>query len=158
MTREEQIAKAAFDFGSNYPKGVKHDSIIIDECFRAGAKWADEHPHNTTEEKSKSDDIIEIVCNECGNLFKCRFPSEQLVWEELDANERELGTERYYEAKFICNCTECNKQLVFTCQVWEYPEGKIDYQDIVCDNAQVVSDTYDLELRPFEIESEDEER
>ena len=85
--REDQIARAAFDFGLDYPKGVKHDSIVIEECFRAGAKWADEHPFEVTDDILQ-DNIIEIEC-ECGNTFKRKLPKE-LVWKETDANERSL--------------------------------------------------------------------
>lgn len=145
--REDQIARAAFDFGLDYPKGVKHDSIVIDECFRAGAKWADEHPFEVTDDILQ-DNILEIEC-ECGNTFKYKLPKE-LEWEETDANERELGTERCYEAKFTCNCLECVRGLIFTCQAWEYPEGKLDMLNIICDHAIVLNEISDLDLKyPF---------
>jgi hypothetical protein len=111
------------------------------------AKWADEHPFEVTDDILQ-DNIIEIEC-ECGNTFKRKLPKE-LVWEETDSNERELGTERCYEAKFTCNCPECIRELAFTCQAWEYPEGKLDMLNIICDHAIVLNEISDLDLNyPF---------
>lgn len=59
MTREEEIALAFYDYRDALKLSTfgDFDYIDIQEAFEEGAKWADNHPVNSTMQ-AKSQDLI----------------------------------------------------------------------------------------------------
>ncbi len=80
---------------------------------------------------------IQIECD-CGDMITIDLAEENLEWEVVEADEREMGTERLHEAFMKCNCRKCNESLMITLHVWEYPEGFVNMQDIEVDGGKVV--------------------
>lgn len=52
MTREEQIEKAVEEFSECFAKGWMFNDVIED-AYRKGAQWADQHPVNPWHDASK---------------------------------------------------------------------------------------------------------
>ena len=136
MTREEQIKKAAFDYGLDYPGGVKNDEIIVNECFIAGAQWADEHSYNR-----RSDVYVNFICD-CGNVSLVRLP-RYVDWKVVSSGKRCLETERWHKAEVKFSCLGCKKPVTMTLCVCEYPEGWISHQDVTADSGHVF-EGYDI--------------
>ena len=80
---------------------------------------------------------IQIECD-CGEIITIDLASEKLDWEVVEADEREMGTERLHEAILYYDCPECNDSLMITLHVWEYPEGFDNMQDIDVKGGQMV--------------------
>ena len=78
-----------------------------------------------------SDDSILIRCNNCGELFE--FGVDQLCFEwegGVEDPDRGMGEEYKYESQEICKCPYCDNPIDITLQVWEYPVGAFNMQNI----------------------------
>lgn len=78
-----------------------------------------------------SDDSILIRCNNCGELFE--FGVDQLCFEwegGVEDPDRGMGEEYKYESQEFCKCPYCDNPIDITLQVWEYPVGAFNMQNI----------------------------
>ena len=80
---------------------------------------------------------MQIECN-CGEIATIDLSKEKLKWEVVEADEREMGTERLYEANLTYNCPKDNNPISITLHVWEYPEGFANMQNIEVEDGQVI--------------------
>lgn len=80
---------------------------------------------------------IQIECD-CGTVLTIDLSEETLEWEIVEADEREMGTERLHEAIIYYDCPNCDNTLMVTLHVWEYPEGFANMQDIEVEGGQLV--------------------
>ena len=137
--REKEIDDATFEFLLSYPLGIKHQETVVREVFKAGAKWADEHPSISN---SNEDIYVHCICN-CGNISLIKFPKE-IDWTQIESNKKGSSIERIFESTYEFNCCRCNQPIILTLRIVEYPEGRIAKQDIKVENGQIFGD-YDLE-------------
>ncbi len=90
----------------------------------------------------------EIKCKNCEKLHS--LEGSDLEFECVESHERRMGPENNYEAKVEFPC-ECETEIEYTFNVWEYPTG-------VENNRQFVSDTVDVSKWPeIEISSDEPE-
>ena len=77
---------------------------------------------------------------------------ENLDWDVVEIDEREMGVERLYEAALVKDVEGLDEPLEITFRVWEYPEGMVNMQEIElskgdlieeCDLGQFVISYYD---------------
>lgn len=67
-------------------------------------------------------------CNSSCNHVE-KFPLEEIA--ELEATvEREMGTESTYDVEFEYDCPMCKTELSVEGQVFEYPVGAINSEEI----------------------------
>lgn len=91
-----------------------------------------------------SDDSILIRCNNCGELFELGVDQLCFEWEGgVEDPDRGMGAEYKYESQEYCNCPYCDKQIDITLQVWEYPVGAFNMQNIEIEGGDI-EETIDL--------------
>lgn len=80
---------------------------------------------------SHSADSILISCNNCGELFEIGVDQLCLDWQvNVEDCDRGMGEEYKYESNEYCMCPYCNNHIDITLQVWEYPLGTFNMQNI----------------------------
>lgn len=100
---------------------------------------------NTTITSTLSANTVEsdVICIEvqCIKGHTCRFDihKDDLVWELVEADEREMGTESHYEAINYKECAVCGSEIIITFHVWEYPDGVYNYSEIEIENGKLIS-------------------
>ena len=68
---------------------------------------------------------------------------EDLDWDVVETDEREMGVERLYEAFLEKEVEGQDKPFEITLRVWEYPEGFVNEQEIELSEG-VVAEKCDL--------------
>ena len=86
--------------------------------------------------KYKGDAIL-IRCSNCGELFPFHTDDMDFEWDGGVVNDRGMGYEMQYDSNEVCECPNCHEQIDVTLQVWEYPEGAFNYQNIEVDGGDV---------------------
>lgn len=83
-------------------------------------------------------DAILVRCGTCGELFDIDAGNLCFDWEGgvVDDN-RGMGPESEYESQESCICSNCGKQIDLTLQVWEYPMGCFNTQNIEIDGGEI---------------------
>lgn len=91
-----------------------------------------------------SDDSILIRCNNCDELFELGVDQLCFDWEGgVEDYDRGMGEEYRHESVESCNCPNCNHQIDLTLQVWEYPVGAFNMQNIEIEGGDI-EETIDL--------------
>jgi len=80
---------------------------------------------------------IEIKCN-CGAVDEIDLSQENLVWNIVETDEREMGTEFTHEAEVCHQCSICHEQITIFLRVWEYPDGAYNDEDIEVIGGELV--------------------
>ena len=81
----------------------------------------------------KKTEII-IKCD-CGKEETIDLADQDLEWEIVETDEREMGVERLHEAIFVHECASCQSSITITLHVWEYPEGFCNMDEIEVDGG-----------------------
>lgn len=84
-----------------------------------------------------SDDSLLIRCGACGELFELDADELLFEWEGGVVDDRGMGYETEYESEEYCSCPNCEKQIDLTLQVWEYPMGVFNTQNIEIDGGDI---------------------
>lgn len=84
---------------------------------------------NTITIKDKNDHTIIIDLTE-----------EAPVFEVVETQERPMGTEKHHEANVTATCNICDEDINVTLEVWEYPEGAFNHQEITVDEGEVIDE------------------
>ena len=91
-----------------------------------------------------SDNSILIRCNNCGELFEFGVDQLYFEWEGgVEDPDRGMGAEYKYESQECCTCPHCDKHIDITLQVWEYPVGAFNMQNIEIEGGDI-EETIDL--------------
>ena len=85
----------------------------------------------------KSD--IKIIFDD-GKEITIDLSEEDLSWEVVETDEREMGVERLHEAEMEKEIEGSQEPLVITFRVWEYPEGFLNMQEIEVSEGEVVEE------------------
>ena len=82
---------------------------------------------------------ITIKCNN-GHVVDIDLDDENPVFEVVETIERNMGVEKCHEATITVYCDECDEEINLTLNVWEYPEGAFNHQEITLDEGEVIGD------------------
>lgn len=84
---------------------------------------------------------IKIQCS-CGEEITIDLSQEEVNWEIVEADEREMGTESLHEAELEVECGHCHQILTLTLHVWEYPEGFSNMEEILVDGGELLEERF----------------
>ena len=82
-------------------------------------------------------DTIFIRCDVCGELFALDAGELIFEWNGGVVDDRGMGYESEYESEESCECPHCKNQIDLTLQVWEYPMGAFNNQNIEIDGGEI---------------------
>jgi hypothetical protein len=101
--------------------------------------------------KTKSN-YLKFKCDSCGRIHKHSETEFDLDFDCIGGSERNMGTENQYEAQehFKCNC---GNDIEVRFELWEYPIGVHNYDNIEIDNAELL-DSFHFTIDFFEDEHE----
>lgn len=91
-------------------------------------------------------DTLLVRCDTCGRLFGVDPEDFNFDWEYSYADDYGLGYEIEYESIENCECPNCGRQIALTLQIWEYPMGFINNQNIEIDGGEI---EFTIDLSPF---------
>lgn len=80
--------------------------------------------------------FIEIKTSQ-GTIRTIPLQKENIDWELVETDEREMGLERLYEYTEKCDDID-GTPITITLRVWEYPEGVFNDDEIEVDGAELV--------------------
>lgn len=69
-----------------------------------------------------------ITCDKCGE--KHDFLAEEADFESTGGSERQMGPENSYTWEYTFNCDKCENDIEIEYQVWEYPAGAFNYDQV----------------------------
>jgi len=78
-------------------------------------------------QEMESKEEVTFICSSCRRPHK--FNCEDVEWEAVSSDERQMGSETQYEALYIDTC-QCGQEMNITFSCWEYPVGAINYTDV----------------------------
>ena len=87
--------------------------------------------------RSHIGDAILIRCDECRELFALDAGELNFEWEGGIVDDRGMGYESEYESEESCECPNCMNQIDLTLQVWEYPMGAFNNQNLEIDGGEI---------------------
>ncbi len=89
------------------------------------------------------DYIVKIKCDTCGNEFEVDLQEYDITWEVADTfdhGDNAMGEEIHYEAIIDVECPHCNDTITVTLNVWEYPAGSFNNEEITVEGAELIED------------------
>lgn len=88
---------------------------------------------------------ITIKCTN-GHIIVVDLKKETPFFEIVETEERGMGVEKCHEATITATCGECEEDINITLDVWEYPEGVFNHQEILVEDGEILSE---CDLWPF---------
>jgi uncharacterized Zn finger protein len=80
---------------------------------------------------------MQIGCQNCGHVNT--IDSDDLDFELVESEEREMGSENTWEAQVEITCDKCGADIEVTHSVYEYPSGTKNSEEVTAKNGIVVS-------------------
>lgn len=77
-----------------------------------------------------------IACDKC--KYQNRFACDELEFDVVDAEERQMGPESHHLSEFDFECRNCNAEINVKYSVWEYPSGSYNNEEIEVEGGRVV--------------------
>jgi len=87
---------------------------------------------------SRNYDELIYQCANCNRENVVPFDELYLDFECIESSERSMGTENHYQAEDYVECYNCSGNANVTFDIWEYPIGAHNYDDINIDNGQII--------------------
>jgi hypothetical protein len=84
-----------------------------------------------------SDDLI-FKCGYCKHLNNVCHNELNLDFEFVGGSERSMGAENQYQSDESRHCSNCGNQVDIIFEIWEYPVGVHNCNDIEIDNGQII--------------------
>jgi len=86
--------------------------------------------------------IFSTTCEKCSEQYD--FAGNDADFDLTSTDERQHGTEKSYKWGDSFRCT-CGQDIDFTYEVWEYPSGAFNHDDVkIQGGAEVDRYTYDF--------------
>lgn len=82
--------------------------------------------------------ILKLKCDACNSIFEIDLDDYDLSWEVVESDERSMGTELHHQALVELECPKCEAAITITLDVWEYPIGVFNLDEIEADGAIVL--------------------
>lgn len=91
--------------------------------------------------KNSRSQFLSFKCNNCAKIHKYKASNFNLDFDYVGGSERSMGTENQYvaEENFKCNC---GNDIDVKFEVWEYPLGVHNYDDINIEGAKLLESFY----------------
>ena len=86
--------------------------------------------------------IITVKCDTCGHKFDIDIDNYDIEWEladSFDHGDNAMGEENHFEAVIEDECPVCHETFNVKLNIWEYPVGAYNYQDIEVEGADKVN-------------------
>jgi len=80
--------------------------------------------------------------SETGEIFEV-CPND-LEWEVVDVEEKKMGAELHYSAQLFFYSKQKELEAEVIWDVWEYPIGSINHQEIQLENCQILKNFDDF--------------
>ena len=80
---------------------------------------------------------LEVECQTCGDVNFINKDDINFHFEQESGTERAMGIEHMYSSSFQHNCDDCYSLFDIQFNLWEYPEGIINYSDIKIEGANI---------------------
>lgn len=78
-----------------------------------------------------------LTCEKCDKQHD--FKSADADFEVTSTDERQMGTESCYSWNNTFNCDNCDNEIEVEYDVWEYPEGAYNNDDVRINGGEEVS-------------------
>lgn len=92
-------------------------------------------------DKDKNENTLKFKCSNCGKIHQFDKEEIELDFECVDSDERNMGIENHYEAIVDFEC-ECDNIIEVIFEIWEYPQGVHNYDDITISNGKLLQSFY----------------
>lgn len=100
-------------------------------------------------EDTRIEEISNVISNRNTDslIYKCGFchqrnevPIDELYLEFdcVGGSERSMGAENQYQSEEPLECSVCGNDINVTLEIWEYPVGVHNYDDITIDNGEII--------------------
>ncbi len=87
--------------------------------------------------QNRTEESLLIRCDKCGELFVVDADDLEFEWEGGVVADRGMGDESQYDAENYVVCPHCGNDIELKFQVWEYPMGAFNYQNIEIEGGEV---------------------
>lgn len=91
--------------------------------------------------KKVKGNYLKFKCNKCGRIHKYDESEFNLDFDHISGSERSMGAENQYQAEEHFKCS-CGNEIDVTFEVWEYPQGIHNYDNIEIENAELLDSFY----------------
>ena len=81
----------------------------------------------------KLNDGLQVKCKKCGATFEM-----EIEMECTSTDDRNMGTEYGYEGVFDGECPKCGAEVLAHLEVYEYPEGILNYANEITDGVDIL--------------------
>ena len=130
-TSSEFIEKLEEFFKPNQPQLEFYDKLgVVRDVMEQRNRERNLKTHH-------SEECILVRCGKCGELFEVHADELEFDWEGGLVQERGMGPENEYISEEVCTCPNCNNQIDISLQVWEYPMGVFNFQNIEIDGGDI---------------------
>lgn len=92
-------------------------------------------------QKDSRSQYLAFKCENCGRIHKYYESEVDLEFENIGGSERSMGVENQYVAEERFNCS-CGKDITAKFEVWEYPVGVHNYDNITLEGAKLIESYY----------------
>jgi hypothetical protein len=69
-----------------------------------------------------------LICNKCSKQHN--FRANDADFDETSGSERQMGPENGYTWEYIFNCDQCENEIEIEYEVWEYPVGAFNNDQV----------------------------
>ena len=84
-----------------------------------------------------------VYCDNCGKQHD--FPADEADFDLTSTDERQMGPENGYTWEHEDKCNKCGHEFDFTYEVWEYPTGAFNHDDVRTNGCSEV-DRYEYDF------------
>lgn len=137
----EELIKEIFDFASvefwmyNQPQFL----FKSNEYFEAKIEKQNiDDLFNFISNKPRHTDELVFDCKKCGERHHYKKENLELEFEYVGGSERNMGEENQYQATEYFEC-DCGNEINVNFEVWEYPVGVHNYNDVGIDGAKLIN-------------------
>lgn len=136
----EELIKEIKDYSNvefwmyNLPQFLYHANKYLE------AKFSEQTIQNIRQflnTKDTKGDYLKFKCESCGKIHSYHKSAFNLDFECIERSERSMGKENHYKAVEYFEC-ECGNDITATFEVWEYPVGVHNYDDLTLDSAELL--------------------
>ncbi len=101
-------------------------------------------------EQPQQADILSLDL-ECSNGHICHYNihTDDVLWQLVEADERQMGTESHFEAEITLNCDDCNAPMTIILHLWEYPDGVFNSSEVEVESGKMINVVDDYTMKLF---------
>lgn len=77
-------------------------------------------------------------CGNCGSEVEIPFEELELYFDCIETSDRGMGPENHYQFENYVQCSNCIEDALLTLDIWEYPIGAHNTDEIEIDNGKII--------------------